>query len=238
VEEHIATSPAPADAGDHQQLLDAHPVAWRISIVLWVVCAFLFVALAVPVTRDAVQGVDDVVYRAAANAEFAPAVAVAKGLDFIGGTWVTAPVIVLVGVWLALRRRWRALTFWIVAMVLSQLAIGPVKDLYQRARPPFPLVATSSWSFPSGHSVATATIALAAVIVLVPASPKRRNLEMLAAVFAIVMALSRVYLRAHWLSDVAAGVALGVAIALGTAAIIQWFDHRRRARITAAASEP
>ena len=37
---------------------------------------------------------------------------------------------------------------------------------------------------------------------------------MLAAVFAVMMALSRVYLRAHWLSDVAAGVALGAAVAV------------------------
>jgi undecaprenyl-diphosphatase len=93
------------------------------------------------------------------------------------------------------------------------------------------LVETTSWSFPSGHSVAGATIAIAAVIVLVPAGPKRRNLEMLAAAFAVVMALSRVYLRAHWLSDVAAGAALGAAIAIGAAALLHWIDDRRRGQI-------
>jgi undecaprenyl-diphosphatase len=53
---------------------------------------------------------------------------------------------------------------------------------------------------------------------------------MLAAAFAIVMALSRVYLRAHWLSDVAAGAALGAAIAIGAAALMHWIDDRRRER--------
>jgi len=71
-------------------------------------------------------------------------------------------------------------------------------------------------------------MAVAAVIVLVPAGPKRRNLEMMAAAFAIIMALSRVYLRAHWLSDVAAGAALGAAIALGAAALMHRIDDRRR----------
>jgi undecaprenyl-diphosphatase len=115
-------------------------------------------------------------------------------------------------------------------MVVSQLMVGPVKDLYMRPRPTMSLAETSSWSFPSGHSVVGAAIAVAAVIVLVPAGPKRRNLEIVAAGFAVVMALSRVYLRAHWLSDVAAGAALGAAIAIGTAALIHRIDDHRRGR--------
>ena len=51
---------------------------------------------------------------------------------------------------------------------------------------------------------------------------------MLAAAFAVVMALSRVYLRAHWLADVAAGVALGAAIAILCAAIMHRIDDHRR----------
>jgi undecaprenyl-diphosphatase len=113
-------------------------------------------------------------------------------------------------------------------MALSQILIGPVKDVYERVRPPLPLVETTSWSFPSGHSVAGATIAIAAVIVLVKAGPKRRNLEMLSVAFVFVMAFSRVYLRAHWLTDVAAGAALGAAIAIISAAIMHRIDDRRR----------
>jgi undecaprenyl-diphosphatase len=147
-------------------------------------------------------------------------------LDFIGSTWVTAPVMVLVAAYLAWRTRWEALVSWVAAMVVSQLLIGPVKELYERMRPPQPLVETGGFSFPSGHSVAGAAITVALVIVLVPAGPRRRNLEMLAAAFAVAMALSRVYLRAHWLSDVAAGVALGAAVAVGAAAIVHWVDER------------
>lgn len=219
-------------------MVEDHPVALRAAIALWALSAFLFIALAIPVTADIVQSVDDIIYRWVVALENGFAVGVAKVLDFVGSSWVTAPVMVLVAVWLAWRRRWEALTVWVVVMVLSQLAIGPVKDLYQRARPPMPLVETTSWSFPSGHSVATAAIAIAAVIVLVPASPRRRNLEMLAGAFALVMALSRVYLRAHWLSDVAAGAALGAGIAIGVAASLSWLDNRRRARIAAQANEP
>jgi membrane-associated phospholipid phosphatase len=219
---------ARSDRLERQPLLGDHPVALRLAIALWVFSALVFVALAVPPLHDVVQAVDDAVYRWAVSAEFGPAVAVARGFDFVGRGWVTWPLMVAIGAFLAWRRRWEAFTFWVVAMGLSQLAIGPVKDAYMRVRPPMSLVGSTSWSFPSGHAVAGAAIAIGAVIVLVPAGTKRRNLELLAAAFAVVMALSRVYLRVHWLSDVVAGAALGAGIAIGVAAIIHRIDDRRR----------
>lgn len=209
-------------------LLHDHPVAWRVALGLWILAALLFVALAVPVFATAVQSVDDVVHRWAVSGEWNPAVVAAGILDFIGSGWVTWPVIVGVAGWLAWRRRWEAFFSWVLAMAVSQMLIGPVKDLYTRTRPPMPLVETTSWSFPSGHSVAGAAIAVALVIVLLPAGPRRRNFEMLAAAFGVLMALSRVYLRAHWLSDVASGAALGAAVAIGFAALMHRLDDRRR----------
>ena len=209
-------------------LLHDHPLAWRVALGLWMLSGLLFLALAIPASADLVQSFDDVVYRWAVSAEWDPAVAAAEALDFVGGSLVTWPLMIAVAAWLAWRRRWEAFATWVSAMALSQILIGPVKDVYERVRPPLSLVETTSWSFPSGHSVAGATIAIAAVIVLVRAGPKRRNLEMLVAAFVVVMALSRVYLRAHWLTDVAAGAALGAAIAIFSAAIMHRIDDRRR----------
>ena len=48
----------------------------------------------------------------------------------------------------------------------------------------------------------------------------RRRWELAAVAFAFVMAFSRVYLHAHWLSDVVAGVLLGTGVALGSAAVV------------------
>jgi len=220
------TAPQPSRL-ESQPLLHDHPTAWRIASVLWLLAAFLFAALAIEPLRDVVDDVDETIFDITVTAEWAPAVGVAKFLDFVGSAWITIPVMVLVAVWLASRKRWEAFATWIVAMAVSQLFIGPVKSLYERARPPQSLVETSSWSFPSGHSVATAVIAISLVIVLVKAGPKRRNLEMLAAAGAVIMALSRVYLRAHWLSDVAAGAALGAGVAIGAATLIHRLDERR-----------
>ena len=225
-----AEEPQAASDGRLQSdpLLHDHPLAWRVALGLWMLSGLLFLALAIPASADLVQSFDDVVYRWAVSAEWDPAVAAAEALDFVGGSLVTWPLMIAVAAWLAWRRRWEAFATWVSAMALSQILIGPVKDVYERVRPPLSLVETTSWSFPSGHSVAGATIAIAAVIVLVRAGPKRRNLEMLVAAFVVVMALSRVYLRAHWLTDVAAGAALGAAVAIFSAAIMHRIDDHRR----------
>ncbi|MCH8985447.1 MAG: phosphatase PAP2 family protein [Acidobacteria bacterium] len=202
----------------------------RITLALWVLGGALFIALAVPVLEAFVQGVDVVVHQLAVDLEFSPAVRMAVGLDFLGGTWVTVPVMILVGAYLAWRRRWEGVMYWGLSMLVSQILIGTTKAAYERSRPPLSLVETTGFSFPSGHAVAGAAIVIALVIVLVPAGLRRRNLEMLAAAFAVIMGLSRVYLRTHWLSDVVAGVALGAAVAVGVAVamhyVVLWESDR------------
>ncbi len=64
-------------------------------------------------------------------------------------------------------------------------------------------------------------------IVLFPAGPRRRNLEMTAALFGVFMGWSRIYLRAHWMSDALAGVALGAAVAIGLATLVHRVELRR-----------
>jgi undecaprenyl-diphosphatase len=58
------------------------------------------------------------------------------------------------------------------------------------------------------------------VLVLAAPGPSRWRWEVRAVAFAAVMALSRVYLRAHWLSDTVAGGLLGAALALGFPALL------------------
>ncbi len=73
-------------------------------------------------------------------------------------------------------------------------------------------------------------MALALVICFVGAGPKRRNLEIAAAAFALLMGGSRIYLGAHWFTDVAAGVAFGAACTLAVAAAAQWYVAQRAMR--------
>lgn len=145
---------------------------------------------------------------------------IAKVLSFLGSGVVTIPLRIAVAGWLVFRRHWRALLVWLLTWGFAELALAAAKPFFHRGRPPLPLVGTVGYSFPSGHAVAGASIGVALVLVLLPPGPRRRGWELGAAGFAFAMALSRVYLNAHWFSDVVAGVLLGTSVALGTAAIV------------------
>jgi undecaprenyl-diphosphatase len=115
-------------------------------------------------------------------------------------------------------------------MLLSELVTNLMKTGYDRVRPPDPLVHTTGASFPSGHAVATAVTAVALVIALVPTGRQRALWGSLAALFAFLMALSRAYLEAHWLSDAVEGNLIGIACAMLTAVVVEALRERRERR--------
>ena len=117
-----------------------------------------------------------------------------------------------------------------LAVATSEIMIGTLKGLYERPRPTGSLIATTSSSFPSGHALGAAVTAVGLVIALLPPGPTRWSWERRAVLYTSLMALSRVYLAAHWFSDVVAGALLGGALALGWPAVSVLLRRRRLSR--------
>ena len=180
----------------------------------------------VPVTRPVVQDVDDAVWRFAGAVRNGPTTAVAVVLSWLGSALVNWPLRVAALLLLAWRRHWLRLAAFGLAVLTSELLIGTLKAAIGRARPPDSLIATSAAAFPSGHAIATAVTAVGLVLVLAPPGRQRWRWEVNAVVLTSVMALSRVYLRAHWLSDTVAGALLGAGLALGWPALLMALRHR------------
>ena len=179
--------------------------------------AVLFALAASHGTLARIQRVDDAWLRLMISAREPPLTAIAKVFNVLGLVYVTLPVRIALAGLLALRRRWWHLAAFTAAVVMSEVLIGLLKGVYDRARPPGSLVATSGASFPSGHAVAASVTVVAAVIALVPARRSRAIWGAAAVAFSILMGLSRAYLGAHWLSDATAGILLGTSCALLTA---------------------
>ena len=208
-------------------ILDNHRGAERVALTAWIIAGLLFIAMALGPVRDALDSFDLWFHETTYPVKWAPLTALSYGMAFLGSVYFVWPLRVVVTLVLSWRRRWVALGAWLMGIVLSEPLIGFLKEVYGRPRPPQALVVEVTGSFPSGHAVAGAVVALSLVIVMVPRGPARRNLEMAAAGFAVVMAGSRIYLGAHYLTDVLAGVALGAACAIGGAALVQrWFQAR------------
>ena len=175
------------------------------------------------------QRADDAWLRLMVAGRSAPVTAVAKFFNLLGLVYITLPVRLAIAAWLALRRRWWHLAAFAGAVVLSEILIGTLKGIYDRTRPPGSLVATSGASFPSGHAIAASVTVAAAVIALVPPGRRRVAWGAAAAAFSVLMALSRAYLGAHWLSDAIAGILLGTSCALLAALVVDGLQRRRGA---------
>ncbi len=195
-------------------------------MALWAMAGVWLILLALPVAAEVVQGLDDRVWEAVVSAEQPVFVAAAKFLDAFGGTLSMTVVVVVIALLLAWQRRWPGFVVWLLTMAVSQGLNVFIKWLYERARPPLGLVEEHSFSFVSGHSLTAAAIAITLVLVWVPAGHRRRNLLIVAVVYATVMAASRVYLRAHWLTDAYVGVVIGAGVAVTVALLASWWAAR------------
>lgn len=133
--------------------------------------------------------------------------------------------IVLIGT-LALRRYMREGVFAGIAIIGSALLNLGAKQLFARQRPTLweSIAPESSFSFPSGHAMGTMTLA-AVLILLSWRTPWRWPVLVIAAGFAFLVGLSRIYLGVHYPSDILAGWAAALVWTVGTYSIV---FHRRR----------
>jgi membrane protein DedA with SNARE-associated domain/membrane-associated phospholipid phosphatase len=131
------------------------------------------------------------------------------------GSWPLVTAIVLVGaVALSLTRHVRDAAVLVVGFGLTQAGIYITKAAVERPRPSNPLIDVSGWSFPSAHAATAVAYVVIGVIVAraLPNLTWRVALIVGTAVLTVLVGLTRIYLRAHYWSDVAAGWSLGLAV--------------------------
>jgi membrane protein DedA with SNARE-associated domain len=136
----------------------------------------------------------------------------AKVLSFLGSFWVVLVAVLATVAYLLSRRRVAETVALAVGFVLNDIAFHVLKASVDRVRPPDPLVDSSGSAYPSGHAALAVTY-LAIAVVLAHSGPASRRAAIVVAGFvaAVLVGLSRVQLRVHWLSDVGGGWAVGLA---------------------------
>ncbi|MGE4483400.1 phosphatase PAP2 family protein [Acidocella sp.] len=146
----------------------------------------------------------------------------------LGDAAVVIPVLLVTLVWLAWQRAWRAAIYGFAAVAGASLFAFLMKITLQQTRPDAIFAGWNSYSFPSGHATASAALyGFLVVLICREVGVRARVAVTLAAVLLVgAIAFSRLYLGAHWLSDVTAGLAFGVAwvALLG----IVYLQHARR----------
>lgn len=132
----------------------------------------------------------------------------------IGAPWALGVVTTAVGAVLAMRKRWRWLAYLAFTTLVGSLVVVQLKLFFARARPDLAeaLRRAHGYSFPSGHSMGSMIVfgALSYLAYRAGRTWKIKAAALAAATTLIsAIALSRVYLGVHWISDVGAGIAAG-----------------------------
>lgn len=157
------------------------------------------------------------------------------GLTTAGGVLAMTLLSFAGAIWGGIRRQPWMIAAWVLIPAIGGLMNLGLKVVLDRERPPVdwrdPFVDETNESFPSGHAMGS-TIGFGllgyTLFQMVKSRPKRWLIGIGLALLVLGVGFSRVYLRAHWFSDVVAGFLVGIAwlgISLGTLEV--W--RRRRA---------
>ena len=187
------------------------PLAHRRVAIMVIVSLLAFAALALVAMTPALQGVDRQIKTALDEVRYPGLEVPMRVVTFVGGGWMLLVFTVVTALELGRRRdplAWRFPVIMLGATVTEWI----VKWLVARPRP-----RGSPSAFPSGH-VFTSVAFFGAVIYLLWTRDVARTWRLAGTAACLVVivgiALSRVYLRFHWVTDVLGGVAGGTAYLL------------------------
>jgi len=138
--------------------------------------------------------------------------------SFVGRSQILVCLAAGVLAWCWVKKDRAAFVGLLAVVAVNETLNRMLKNIFDRPRPTIfdDFAALHSYSFPSGHAMgAVASMGMMAVVVgrLVP--PSKNWAYAGAAILALLIGLSRIYLGLHWVTDVLAGYAAGATILFG-----------------------
>ncbi len=186
-----------------------------VALLLFVASISLFVSIA-----DEVGEGDSLAYDRATllfiNHYFSPYldVVMVVGTD-LGGVIGVSIISLITAALLTYKKVWRKLVFF-VSSVGGAVALNVIlKGIFARERPNLfdRLVTETSFSFPSGHAMASSILSVS-IVVLLWKTKWRVPTIVLAVIFMLFIGFSRLYLGVHYPTDILAGWSVSIAWAV------------------------
>lgn len=204
----------------------------RLLVVVAATAMAVFVVLTVAVTTSSSLGLDSHAFEIADHLRAPWLDAAAKVVTKLGLIAIVGPAVAVAALALLRRRQVMRATALAAGAALAWVSVWITKTVVDRPRPPHPLVYTTGQSYPSAHAAnSVGWLALGiAITVVIPGRRARAAAVTAGALLAVLVGLTRIYLRAHYASDVLAGEALAVAMyALAGICAVLWQRRRRSA---------
>lgn len=196
---------------------------------LYVLPVILFVSLADEVVENDTLSVDSAILHGINSLFSSPAMdSVVIALTDLGYTWWVGGL-TLLGVILLLHRKQRRSAIILALGVVGSAVMNLIlKAIFQRDRPELweRLVTENSASFPSGHAMASASLAVCVIVILWPT--KWRYWALISGmIYMLVIAFTRLYLGVHYPSDILAGWLMAAAWVLLVAGVIRHWHVKK-----------
>ena len=200
-----------------------------IAFVIFVVVISLFAGIAEAITKHETTAFDDAILLGI-HSIASPALDVAVSiLTQFGGLIAMATLTAGAMALFAVRRQWRRAAILGVTVAGASALNLVLKTIFARSRPDLwtHIVTETSYSFPSGHAMAS--MALASGLILVLWRTRYRYLALAGGtIYVLIVAFTRMYLGVHFPTDIIAGWCMSIAWALVVMAL---FTRRIRRNI-------
>jgi undecaprenyl-diphosphatase len=200
---------------------------------------FLVAALDWP-TNEFTNRIDDAAFRLCDSIRTDWLDSIAKIVTDIGAFWFVAPFVLATVIYCLRRRQVPEAIVLTIGLLLTAGLVHATKSWTDVPRPTGSLVDSLGSSFPSGHTAyAVFFVAIAVALNRIGGILTRAAVVITAIVIAAVVGFTRIYLRAHYLSDVLGGAALALLVLSVLTGIAMLIVHVRKLRAaeTAAAAD-
>ncbi len=133
------------------------------------------------------------------------------GFTIIGDKRVLLPAAGLLFIYMLASRRWWEATHWLLLMAGAAASIELFRKIIHSPRPPLGALADTTYSYPSGHAVLSLVFYgfLASLLSNQLKTEDEARPFWIAGILIVIISFTRIYLGAHWLSDIVGSLLLG-----------------------------
>jgi len=135
-------------------------------------------------------------------------------ITLLGDKRVLIPATIALFGWLVYKKRWHTAWHTVGLLILTCISIVAFKHLIHSPRPWGIAVSPETFSFPSGHTTLSTTFYVGVGLLLMHISKVKCRWPFYTLIILLIatISISRLYLGAHWFTDVVAGWLLSAAL--------------------------
>lgn len=185
--------------------------------IIIIVLSLLFVILCILVKLDLLSNIDESVYKFITSNMNDTTTNIYKVITFFGSTiFMVGLCVLLLVLFIILKKN---IYGYIISgtLIFSTIMNNVIKVIIRRERPIYMIVRETTFSFPSGHTMASVSM-YGILIYLINKSNMNKKLKIILSIIIgmipLMVATSRIYLGAHYFSDILGAIMLATIVLL------------------------